>query len=113
MRANQAARSLAAAALLVAAPAVAQPAKNAPTVPLLIGAGEAEAVIRLGRPDIARREAGGAVWTYRRPGCALFLYLRAEGPDLRVTGAAAGPRRRGQPAPDTDACLAAVAADKQ
>lgn len=113
MCANRRAWSLAAALLLVAPPAWAQPAKQAPTVPLLIGAGEAEAVIRLGRPDIARREAGGAVWTYRRPSCALFLYLRAQGPDLRVTGAAAGPRRRGQPAPDTNACLAAVAADKR
>lgn len=112
MRANRTLRSLAAVALLAAPPALARSPEPAPTVPLLIGAGEAEAVIRLGRPDIARREAGGAVWTYRRPGCALFLYLRQEGSELRVTGAAAGPRRRGQPAPDTDACLAAVAAAK-
>jgi hypothetical protein len=96
--------------LAVAAPALAE----APTVPLMLGAGETEARIRLGQPDIARREARGAVWTYTRPGCALFVYLRAdEAGDFRVVGAAAGPRRRGEAAPATDACLAAVAADKR
>ena len=97
-------------ALCAASPAL---ASGAPTVPLLIGAGEAEARIRLGQPDIARREARGAVWTYTRPGCALFLYLRADAADLRVVGAAAGPRRRGEAAPATDACLAEVAAAKR
>lgn len=104
MRANQLARPLVA-LFLLAAPAAAQ----TPTVPLLIGAGEAEARIRLGAPDIARREARGAVWTYTRPGCALFLYLRLDAGALRVVGAGVGPRRRGEAAPAVDACLAEVA----
>ena len=105
---------------MLAAPALAQPAAQAPasgggapSVPLLLGAGEAEARIRLGEPDVARREAGGAVWTYARPSCALFLYFRPEGGRMRVTGAAAGPRRRGEAAPAVEACLAAVAGSKK
>ena len=97
-----------------AGPAGAQaPAGGAPSVALLLGAGEAEARIRLGEPDVARREAGGAVWTYARPNCALFLYFRPEGGRMRVTGAAAGPRRRGEAAPAVEACLAAVAGSKK
>lgn len=122
MGANRRARAWTAAALLAASPAAAQaptttpaptPKSDTPTVALLIGAGEAEARIRLGHPDIARREARGAVWTYRRPGCALFLYFRRTGSDLRVVGAAAGPRRRGEAAPAVEACLAEAAADKR
>jgi hypothetical protein len=100
----------AAAAMLAAGPALAE----TPSVKLLLGAGEAEARIRLGAPDIARREAGGAVWTYTRPNCALFLFFRPSGREgLRVVGANAGPRRRGEAAPSVETCLAAVAADKR
>ena len=100
---------LLAAALLTGSSAAAEVA----TVKLLLGAGEAEARIRLGRPDIARREAGGAVWTYARPSCALLVFFRQEGREgFRVVGASAGPLRRGEAAPSTDSCLAAVAAGK-
>jgi hypothetical protein len=100
---------------MAAGPAWAQPPAReaAPSVPLLIGAGEAEARIRLGEPDVARRETGGAVWTYARPSCALFVYFRPDGGRLRVTGAAAGPRRRGEAAPNVESCLAAVAGSKR
>ena len=114
MGANRRAPAWTAAVWIAASPVLAQaPTNAAPTVPLLIGAGEAEARIRLGRPDIARREVGGAVWTYRRPGCVLFLYFRTAGQELRVVGAAAGPRRRGEAAPAVEACLGAVAVDKR
>jgi hypothetical protein len=114
MGANRRASAWTAAAWLAASPVLAQGSSSAaPSVPLLIGAGEAEARIRLGRPDIARREVGGAVWTYRRPGCVLFLYFRTTGGEPRVVGAAAGPRRRGEAAPAVEACLGAVAADKR
>ena len=96
---------------MMAGPALAQGA--APALPLLLGAGEAEARIRLGEPDVARREAGGAVWTYARPSCALFVYFRPEGGRMRVWGAAAGPRRRGEAAPAVESCLAAVAASRE
>jgi hypothetical protein len=91
----------------------AAPRPEAPSVKLLLGAGEAEARIRLGRPDIARREAGGAVWTFTRPSCALLVFFRPAGREgMRVVGANAGPRRRGEAAPAVDSCLAAVAAAK-
>lgn len=114
MSAKRAASGVTAALLLLAGAtgAAAAPQTSAPTLPLLMGAGEAETRIRLGAPDIARREAKGAMWTYRRPGCALFIYFRAE-PELRVVGASAAPRRRGEPAPATDACLLEVAAQKR
>lgn len=101
-------------ALLFIAALLASPAPStAPSVKLLLGAGEAEARIRLGQPDIARREAGGAVWTYARPSCALLVFFRPAGREgMRVVGASAGPRRRGEAAPSTDSCLAAVAAAK-
>jgi hypothetical protein len=100
----------AAALLLLATPAAAE----TPSVKLLLGAGEQETRIRLGAPDIARQEAGGAMWTYTRPGCALFVFFKASGREgLRVVGANAGPRRRGEAAPAVETCLAAVAAEKR
>jgi hypothetical protein len=110
MAATRHARWGIAALLLTAGAAVAE----TPSVKLLIGAGEQEARIRLGAPDIARREAGGAMWTYTRSGCALFVFFKASGREgLRVVGANAGPRRRGEAAPAVETCLAEVAAAKR
>ncbi len=47
------------------------------------------------------------MWTYRLPDCALFVFFKAaEGQSLKVSGAATGPRRRGQPPTPVDACVA-------
>jgi len=85
----------------------------APSQPLsgLLSANEAEARARLGSPDLARTEGSGAMWTYRLPDCALFVFFKAaEGQPLRISGAATGPRRRGQPPATVDACMAAALA---
>jgi hypothetical protein len=93
------------AALLLTTPALAAP--PAPEVQSLLGRSESALRVRLGEPYVARREDQGAMWTYRLPGCALFVFFRASGREgLRVVGAASGPRRRGEPAPAVDACLA-------
>jgi hypothetical protein len=63
------------------------------------------AEVALGPPDIARREANGALWTYRKTDCVLFVYLADKGDGLKVTGLGAGPRRAGEDAPRTEACL--------
>jgi hypothetical protein len=74
---------------------------------------EAQARVRLGPPDIARGEGAGAMWTYRLPDCALFVFFRsAAGQPLRVSGASAGPRRRGQTPPSVEACIAQARAGK-
>lgn len=63
---------------------------------------------RLGDPDVSRAEGKGGFWTYRLPHCALFLFFH-EGPKgLRVTGAATGPRKRGEPVLSVPACLASA-----
>lgn len=63
---------------------------------------------RLGDPDVSRSEGKGAFWTYRLPHCALFLFFR-EGPKgYRVSGAATGPRKRGEPSLSVAACLASA-----
>ena len=59
---------------------------------------------RLGEPAIARAEGKGAFWTYRAPRCALYIFFKDEG-GLKVSGAAAGPRKRGAPYADLDTCL--------
>jgi hypothetical protein len=105
-------RSLAAAGLafaLLASPALSE--TSAPTgVAGLLQKSEADVRARLGDPQIARREAGGAMWTYRGETCALFVFFKAQGREgLRVSGAAAGPRQRGQANPNVDACIAATA----
>lgn len=83
-----------------------QPAP-APTLRELNAASEAQVRSRLGAPDIARSEGTGAFWTYRLKTCALFVYFRSEnGQPLAVSGAAAGPHRRGQTAPKLETCLA-------
>ena len=97
---------------LLAAPASAgaQDAADPVTLQALLERPEADVRARLGEPDIARREDGGAMWTYRLPACALYVYFRtAVREGLRVVGAATGPRRRGEAAPGVDACLAARA----
>ena len=74
---------------------------------------EAQARARLGAPDIARSEGFGAMWTYRLPDCALFVFFRsAAGQPLRVSGASAGPRRRGQTPPSVETCIAEARAGK-
>jgi hypothetical protein len=67
------------------------------------------AEIALGAPDIARREAKGALWTYRKSDCVLFVYLADKGEGLKVTGVSAGARRAGEAAPSVETCLASQA----
>jgi hypothetical protein len=79
---------------------------TAPTVQGLLGKSEAEVRQALGEPRIARREEGGAMWTYRRPTCALFVFFRPSGREgMRVTGLSSGPLQEGGAAPDVAACL--------
>ncbi len=97
------------------APVVAAPAEPVAPPPVtaatLLTASEADVRAKLGEPQIARRETGGAMWTYREEACALFVFFKLQGREgLRVSGAAAGPRRRGEAAVETDACIAAAAA---
>jgi hypothetical protein len=81
------------------------PAANL-SVAKLTGLRAEVAEVALGTPDISRREARGALWTYRKSGCVLFVYLADKGDGLKVTGISAGPRRTGEAAPAVDACLA-------
>ena len=101
-------RRLALVIAMIAAPAAAQPTDAAPAPPGgLLGLSEAGVRTRLGEPDVARREDQGAMWTYQRPACALYVYFRAAGREgLRVVGASTGPRLRGEPASGVEACLA-------
>ena len=108
---------LAAAVLPMAAPGVVlaqssgsgATASQAPRVGALLGASEGDVRAALGEPAVARREDGGAMWTYRLPSCALFVFFRASGREgLRVVGATSGPRRRGDAAPSAEVCLAAA-----
>jgi hypothetical protein len=57
---------------------------------------------------VASEEGKGALWTYRFDDCALMVFFRDQGAGLHVTGVAAGPRRRGEPAPDPEACIASA-----
>lgn len=94
-------------------PAPAPPARPAPPPNSLTGQSEVQVRARLGQPPVARREAGGALWTYATDACALMVFFRVQGREgLRVSGASAGPRRRGQPNPDTEACITATALAK-
>lgn len=68
----------------------------------LLDAGPERVKARLGDPAVARMEGRGAFWTYRAPRCALYIFFK----DGKVSGAAAGPRKRGVPYADLDACLA-------
>jgi hypothetical protein len=87
----------------------AAPVAGPVTLKALLDRGEGDVRARLGEPDVARREDGGAMWTYRLPGCALYVFFRTAGREgLRVVGASTGPRRHGEVAPEVDACLAAT-----
>ena len=85
------------------------PAANL-AVSALTGMKAEMAEVALAPPDIDRREAHGAMWTYRKDACVLFVFLADKGDGLKVTSLAAGPRRAGEAAPTTDACLKAPAA---
>src|SRR5689334_15326642 len=75
------------------------------TVARITGLAEPVAEVALGPPDVARKEARGAMWTYRKVDCVLFVYLADKGEGMKVTGLSAGPRRAGDQAPSTEACL--------
>jgi hypothetical protein len=97
-----------------AAPASAAPSKPVeppkpvvPTLASLIATSDADVKVKLGVPDITHREEKSAMWTYAWPDCALMVFFKSEdGRVFRVSGAAAGPRRRAQQPPTVDACLA-------
>lgn len=106
---------LAASLFGLAAPAAAQVVETAPAVaavsPDLVGAAEADVRARLGEPAIARREGQGAMWTYRRQGCSVFVFFQERpGEGLRVSSVGTGPREIGGAAPSLDVCLASPAA---
>ena len=42
----------------------------------LLAADQAEVRARIGAPDVERSEGAGAMWTYRLPECALFVFFR-------------------------------------
>ena len=77
----------------------------------LMAADQTEVRARIGAPDVARSEGAGAMWTYRLPDCALFVFFRgpkgapADAP-ARVSGAASGPRVRGQKPLQVNDCIA-------
>ena len=72
----------------------------------LMSATEAEVAARLGKPDISRAEGAGAMWTYRLPECALFVFFRRSGSEgLKVSAVAAGPRSRGRNPPPVIECV--------
>lgn len=79
----------------------------------LLAASEIEVKTRLGAPDIARTEGSGAMWTYRLPDCALFVFFKGpQGQPLKMSGATAGPRVRGRSPPPVNDCVA-EALDRQ
>lgn len=79
----------------------------------LLAASETEVKTRLGAPDVARAEGSGAMWTYRLPDCALFVFFKGiRGEALKVSGAASGPRVRGRSPPPVNECVA-EALDRQ
>lgn len=89
----------------IAAPAV-QPAD--PLSPAaFVGVDGPEVERRLGRPSLTRAEGRGAMWTYRRAECSVFVFFE-QGADqtYRVTGLDAGARRLNAAAPTPEACLA-------
>jgi hypothetical protein len=93
-----------AAAAAAPAPAPAREARAAP----LARATPAEVRARLGEPAVASQEGKGGLWTYRLEDCALMVFFKDEGSGLKVSGVSAGPRRRGDPIPDAESCIAAA-----
>ena len=61
---------------------------------------------RLGEPSVAHAEGKGAMWTYRGEDCALMVFFEDRGKGLRAAGAVTGPRKRGEPVPQLDDCMA-------
>ncbi len=79
----------------------------------LLGLDQDHARTRLGPPDLAQAEGTGAMWTFRQRNCALFVFFRSDaGQPLKVSGAAAGQRRRGQQVPTLEACIAEALRDQ-
>jgi hypothetical protein len=76
--------------------------------PALVGLSAKDLRARLGEPDVANGEGAGALWTYRLPDCAVLVFLEDKGRGLKVAGAEAGPRRRGEAVPGLETCLAGV-----
>jgi hypothetical protein len=77
----------------------------------LMEADTTEVRTKLGAPDVARGEGAGAMWTYRLPDCALFVFFKAPkhapaDAGARVSGAASGPRVRGQRPLPVNECIA-------
>jgi hypothetical protein len=64
---------------------------------------------RLGEPDVSRAEGKGALWTYRLPRCALYLFFHDGPKGLKVSGASTGPRRRGDALLTVSDCIATAA----
>jgi hypothetical protein len=63
---------------------------------------------RLGEPAVAHAEGKGAMWTYRSDDCALMVFFEDKGKGLRTAGAVTGPRKRGEPVPALDDCVAGL-----
>lgn len=65
----------------------------------------------LGVPDIERREAAGAAWTYRLETCALLLLFSADARnEMRLAEVHAGARTPGGAAPSLEQCAAEASA---
>jgi hypothetical protein len=89
---------------LVGAAQAAAPPPSTPDAPLT-AATPLQVRARLGEPAVASQEGKGAMWTYRREGCALMVFFRDDGQGLRVSGLAASGRRRGAAPPTVEACM--------
>lgn len=94
-------------AAIVVAPVL--PPPPAP-VTALVGSDGPAVQARLGEPSLTRAEGQGALWTYRREGCAILVFFRQTEGVYRVTGLEAGASRLGAPAPDVETCAARSAA---
>jgi len=81
-------------------------AVSSPTPAPLVGLTVKEVRARLGEPDVANGDGAGALWTYRLPECAVLVFFEDKGRGLKVAGAEASPRRRGEAAPALETCLA-------
>jgi hypothetical protein len=90
-------------AALAAAATLGTEPKPAPTP--LNGLTPKELRTRLGEPDVANGEGAGALWTYRLPDCVVLVFFEDKGRGLKVSGAEASPRKRGDAKPALDACL--------
>jgi hypothetical protein len=92
-------------AAALAVSSAARAAAPPPPAQSLAGATPVQVKARLGEPAVASQAGKGALWTYRREGCALMVFFRDEGRGLRVSSLTANARKRGDPVPDVAACL--------